>query len=72
MQAILRELESGPRRFITASAPPEVAEQWKRNTKYPGRSIGQMMEPPLAVFSPDMTVGEAIEALRVPLGGPPS
>jgi magnesium transporter len=64
VQAILKELESGPRRFIVASAPAEVADQWKRNAKYPGDSIGQLMEPPLSVFSPGMTVGEAIEALR--------
>jgi magnesium transporter len=62
--SILRELEPGPRRFITASAPPEVAEQWKRNTKFPQGTIGLLMEPPLSVFHPDMTVGEAIEALR--------
>jgi magnesium transporter len=64
VQTILKEMEKGPRRFITASAPPEVAEQWKRNTQYPEGAIGRLMEPPLAVFSPDMTVGEAIEALR--------
>ncbi|HEY4999179.1 MAG TPA: CBS domain-containing protein, partial [Usitatibacter sp.] len=64
MQSILRELESGPRRFIIASAPPEVAEQWKRNAKFAKGAIGQLMEPPLSVFSPDMTVGDAIEALR--------
>jgi len=64
VQAILRELESGPRRFIAASAPPEVAAQWKRNANFPKDSIGQLMEPSLSVFSPDMTVGEAVEALR--------
>jgi magnesium transporter len=64
VQSILQEMDKGPRRFITASAPPEVAEQWKRNTQYPVGTIGQMMEPPLSVFSPEMTVGEAIEALR--------
>jgi magnesium transporter len=64
VQTILRELDKGPRRFITASAPPEVAEQWKRNTQYAEGTIGRLMEPPLSVFSPDMTVGEAIEALR--------
>jgi magnesium transporter len=64
VQTILKEMEKGPRRFITASAPPEVAEQWKRNTQYPQGAIGRLMEPPLAVFSPDMTVGEAVEALR--------
>jgi magnesium transporter len=64
VQSILSELDKGPRRFLAASAPPEVAEQWKRNTQYPKGTIGQMMEAPVSVFSPDMTVGDAIEALR--------
>ena len=64
VQDILAQLDSGPRRFIAASAPPEVAEQWKRNTRYVKGTIGHLMEAPLAVFSPDMTVGEAIENLR--------
>ncbi len=62
--AILRQLDPGPRRFLTASAPPEVAEQWKRNMRYPENSIGRLMEPPVSVFRPEMTVGDAIEALR--------
>ena len=64
VQSILAELDKGARRLIAASAPPEVAEQWKRNTSYLKGTIGQMMEAPLAVFNPDMTVGEAVEALR--------
>ena len=64
VQSILAELDKGARRLIAASAPPEVAEQWKRNTRYPEGTIGHMMEAPLAVFRPDMTVGEAVEALR--------
>lgn len=64
VQAILAELDKGARRLIAASAPPEVAEQWKRNTSYEKGTIGQLMEAPLAVFRPSMTVGEAIEALR--------
>jgi len=64
VQAILRQLDSGPRRFLIASAPADVADQWKRNMRYPEESIGRLMEPPLSVFRPDMTVGEAIEALR--------
>ena len=64
VQAILRQLESGPRRFLTASAPPDVAEQWKRNMRYAEDSIGRLMEPPISVFRPEMTVGDAIEALR--------
>ena len=62
--SILRQLESAPRRFLAASAPPHLAEQWKRNTKYPHGTIGLMMEPPISVFEADMSVGDAIEALR--------
>jgi magnesium transporter len=64
VQSILGQLDKGPRRFIVASAPPEIAEQWKRNTQYGEGTIGRLMEAPLAVFSPEMSVGEAIEALR--------
>jgi len=64
VQSILAELDKGARRLLAASAPPEVAEQWKRNTQYPRGAIGQMMEAPLSMFRPDMTVGEAVEALR--------
>ena len=64
VQQILAELDKGARRLIAATAPPEVAEQWKRNTGYLKGTIGHMMEAPIAVFGPDMTVGEAVEALR--------
>jgi magnesium transporter len=64
VQDILAQLDKGPRRFITASAPPEIAEQWKRNREYAEGTIGRLMEAPIAVFSPDMSVGDAIEALR--------
>jgi len=64
VQSILGEIDKGARRLIAASAPPEIAEQWKRNTTFPKGTIGQMMEAPFAVFRPEMTVGEAIEALR--------
>ncbi len=64
VQSILSQLDKGPRRFITSSAPHEVAEQWKRNAEYPAGSIGRLMEPPFSVFSPEMTVGQAIERLR--------
>ena len=62
--AILAELDKGARSLIASSAPGEVAEQWKRNASYPKGTIGRLMDAPLAVFSPEMTVGDAIEALR--------
>lgn len=64
VQTILAQLDSGTRRLLASSAPAEVAAQWKRNTRYPKGTIGQVMEAPMAVFQPHMTVGEAIEALR--------
>jgi magnesium transporter len=64
VQSILREMDKGQRRLITASAPAEVAEQWRRNTQFAEGSIGQLMEPPPAVFGPEIIVGDAIEALR--------
>jgi magnesium transporter len=62
--AILAEVDKGARSLIVSSAPEVIAEQWKRNATYPKGTIGRLMDAPLAVFSPDMTVGEAIEALR--------
>ena len=64
VQSILAEMDTGARRLLASSAPPEVAEQWKRNTQFPEGTIGRMMEAPLAVFRPAMTVGDAIDALR--------
>jgi magnesium transporter len=64
VQSILAEMETGARRLLAASAPPEVAAQWKRNTQYPEGTIGRLMEAPLSVFHPEMTIGEAIDALR--------
>ncbi len=64
VQSILAEIDESSRGLIASSAPSEVAEQWRRNTAYPKGTIGQMMEPALATFRPDMTVGEAIEVLR--------
>ena len=62
--AILGELDKGARSLIASSAPGEIAAQWKQNASYPKGTIGRLMDAPLAVFSPDMTVGESIDALR--------
>ena len=64
VQSILADLDTGARRFLQASAPPELVEQWKRNNQYAEGTIGRLMEPPLAVFNPEMSVGQAVERLR--------
>ena len=63
-QDIFDVLPGGLRDAILLEAPRDVARQWARNQEYPEGSIGRMMEPPLAVFGPDTTVGTAIEDLR--------
>lgn len=64
-QQVLHELEDEKRCSILAAAPIEKARQWMANQQYPEDSVGWLMEPPVAVFRPQMTVRETIEALRL-------
>ncbi len=41
-----------------------MSEPTDTASPYPEQSIGRMMEPPLAVFSPQQTVAETVEKLR--------
>jgi magnesium transporter len=61
---ILQRFDSSRRETILASASPETTRQWMRNQTYPDRTVGQLMQPPLAVFRPTTTVGEATEQIR--------
>jgi magnesium transporter len=63
-QGILAHLPLERRRSVLAVAPPEVARQWSENERYPKNSVGRLMDPAVAVFPPDLTVGETIERLR--------
>ena len=63
-QQILRELSDEKRCEVLAAAPIEKAHQWMHNQQYPQDSVGWLMEPPVAVFRPQMTVQQTIEALR--------
>ena len=46
------------------AAAPESGRQWALNQTFPEGSVGRLMDPPIGVYSPEMTVGEAIEELR--------
>jgi magnesium transporter len=46
------------------AAAPESSRQWALNKTFPDDSVGRLMDPPVAVFPPEMTVGEAVEHLR--------
>jgi len=63
-QQVLHEMTDAHRCAILAAAPIDKARQWMRNREYPEDSVGWLMEPPVAVFRPSMTVSGTIEALR--------
>jgi magnesium transporter len=52
------------RKRLLAAASRAEAEKWARSETYAEGTIGRMMEEPTATFSPDGTVGEAVESIR--------
>jgi len=63
-QDVLGALPAESRERTLAAAPGEVSRQWQRNALYPAGSTGRMMEPVIAAYPPEHTVGETIESLR--------
>jgi magnesium transporter len=63
-QDILAELPGGLQVGVLEAVTPEIAVQWKRNQLYAQGSIGRLMEPAYAVFTPGMTVAQTVERLR--------
>jgi len=63
-QDILAEFDPARRARILSAANPGDARQWMTNDRYAENTIGRMMEPPAAVFSPELTVAEATERIR--------
>jgi magnesium transporter len=61
---ILRRLDPPRRQTILATASVEDTQQWMRNQTCPERTIGRLMQPPLAVFRPQTTVAQATEQIR--------
>ncbi len=49
---------------VIAAAPTTDSKQWTANFTYPEDSVGRLMEPPRAVFRPELTVAETIERIR--------
>jgi magnesium transporter len=62
-QDLLASLPEQRQQDVLAAAP-ESSRQWALNQTFPEGSVGRLMDPPIGVFSPDMTVGEAVEELR--------
>ena len=63
VQDVLEHLSDEQREAVVESAD-RLGEQWERNFAYPEDSIGRLIEPPVAVFSPSMTIGDATERVR--------
>ncbi|PWT79913.1 MAG: magnesium transporter, partial [Acidobacteria bacterium] len=61
---ILQRFNPARRQTILATASRDTNQQWMRNQTYPERTIGRLMQPPLAVFHPQTTVAEATEQIR--------
>jgi magnesium transporter len=64
VQDVLAALPEPARERAFAAAPIEFARQWPRNALYEEGTVGRMMEPVIATFAPETSIGEAIEALR--------
>jgi len=64
-QKILEGFAPGRRQMLLAAAPPECGAQWSVNCHYPEGTVGRLMDPPMAIFRPEMTVAETIDELRV-------
>lgn len=62
--ATLWEFPDDKRERILGHAPPHQHEQWIRNHAFPASSIGRLMDPCHAVFTPDETVAAVVERLR--------
>jgi magnesium transporter len=61
---ILWQMEPAERERILAAASPGVREGWNLDSRFEEGSVGSLMEPARAVFSPGTTVADAIERLR--------
>ena len=61
---ILDTLDDADRERIVLAAPQEVGRQWAVNRHYEDGTVGRMARRSLTIFSPEITVGEAIEKVR--------
>lgn len=63
VQDVLEHLPQKLREEVIEHAEA-VGEQWERNLTYEEDTLGRLMEPPVAVFSPSQTIGQATERVR--------
>jgi magnesium transporter len=61
---VVHHFRGKQRKRLLAAATRSEAEQWATSETYEEGTIGRMMESPTATFTPDVTVGAAIESIR--------
>lgn len=61
---LLAELDETRRMRLLSQASRDEVRQWAHNEQFEEGSIGRMMEPPTATFTPEATVDETIEKIR--------
>lgn len=63
-QNILDSFPDNVRQAVLSLTTPENRAQWIFNQQYSDGTVGHLMEPPLAIFRPNVTITQAIEELR--------
>jgi magnesium transporter len=61
---VLTALDEEHRRAIISAAPAAEGRQWTTNLGYPEDAVGRLMEPPQAVFPPELTVAQTVGRIR--------
>lgn len=60
----LAKFKKDRKKAILAALPPGRSEQWALNLHYPMNTVGRLMERPVGIFQPEVTVKQAVEQLR--------
>jgi magnesium transporter len=66
---ILARVGKHRRAALLARLPPGPREQWAMNLEFPMNTVGRLMEKPVGLFRPELTVREAVDMLRVMVKG---
>jgi magnesium transporter len=62
---ILARFRKHRKTAILALLPQGPREQWTMNLTFPMNAVGRLMEKPVGLFRPELTVREAVDMLRV-------
>ena len=62
---ILARFKKSRRTAILTLLPQGRHEQWAVNLNFPMNTVGRLMEKPVGLFRPELTVREAVDKLRV-------